>query len=70
MIKVSKNSRTHKSAINADEMSLLISDIMERCDSIESKLDILIAKQDAKLCQCDSEEHFAFGDGSEQPYIK
>jgi len=70
MIKVSKNSRTHKSAINADEMSLLISDIMERCDSIESKLDILIAKQDAKLCQCDSEEHFIIGDGSKQPYIE
>lgn len=70
MIKTNKNSRTHQSAINADEMSLLISDIMERCDSIESKLDILIAKQAAKLCQCDSEDHFIIGDGSKQPYIE
>lgn len=70
MIKTNKNSRTHQSAINADEMSLLISDIMERCDSIEAKLDMLIAKQDAKLCQCDSGDHFTIGDGSEQPYIE
>lgn len=62
MIKTSKNSRTHKSAINADEMSLIVSHIMEKCDTIEAKLDMLIAKQDAKLCQCDDEK--------EIPYLK
>ena len=50
MIKTNKNSRTHQSAISADEMSLIVSHIMEKCDSIEAKLDMLIAKQDAKLC--------------------
>jgi flagellar biosynthesis chaperone FliJ len=55
MIK-SRNTPTTKSAINNDEMSLLLSEFMDKCDSIEQKLDMLIERQEAKLCQCDDEE--------------
>jgi flagellar biosynthesis chaperone FliJ len=55
MIK-SRNTPTVKSAINNDEMSLLLSEFMDKCDSIEQKLDLLIERQEAKLCQCDDEE--------------
>ncbi|HAW05757.1 MAG TPA: hypothetical protein DCW83_13805 [Saprospirales bacterium] len=55
MIK-SRNTPTTKSAINNDEMSLLLSEFMDKCDSIEQKLDLLIERQEAKLCQCDDEE--------------
>jgi len=55
MIK-SRNTPTTKSAINNDEMSLLLSEFMDKCDSIEQKLDLLIERQEAKLCQCDNEE--------------
>ena len=55
MIK-SRNTPTTKSAINNDEMSLLLSEFMDKCDSIEQKLDLLIEWQEAKLCQCDDEE--------------
>ena len=54
MIK-SRNTPTVKSAINNDEMSLLLSEFMDKCDSIERKLDLLIDRQEAKLCQCDEE---------------
>jgi len=54
MIK-SRNTPTTKSAINNDEMSLLLSEFMDKCDSIEQKLDLLIERQEAKLCQCDDE---------------
>ena len=54
MIK-SRNTPTVKSAINNDEMSLLLSEFMDKCDSIEQKLDLLIERQEAKLCQCDDE---------------
>ena len=55
MIK-SRTTPTSKSAINNDEMSLLLSEFMDKCDSIEQKLDLLIERQEAKLCQCDNEE--------------
>ena len=55
MIK-SRTTPTSKSAINNDEMSLLLSEFMDKCDSIEQKLDLLIERQEAKLCQCDDEE--------------
>ena len=55
MIK-SRNTPTVKSAINNDEMSLLLSEFMDKCDSIERKLDLLIDRQEAKLCQCDKED--------------
>ena len=55
MIK-SRTTPTTKSAINNDEMSLLLSEFMDKCDSIEQKLDLLIERQEAKLCQCDDEE--------------
>jgi flagellar biosynthesis chaperone FliJ len=55
MIK-SRNTPTVKSAINNDEMSLLLSEFMDKCDSIERKLDLLIDRQEAKLCQCDEED--------------
>ena len=55
MIK-SRNTPTTKSAINNDEMSLLLSEFMDKCDSIEQKLDLLIERQEAKLCKCDDEE--------------
>jgi len=61
MIK-SRNTPTVKSAINNDEMSLLLSEFMDKCDSIERKLDLLIDRQEAKLCQCDDEK--------EIPYLK
>ena len=48
MIK-SRNTPTTKSAINNDEMSLLLSEFMDKCDSIEQKLDLLIERQEAKL---------------------
>jgi flagellar biosynthesis chaperone FliJ len=54
MIK-SRTTPTSKSAINNDEMSLLLSEFMDKCDSIEQKLDLLIERQEAKLCQCDDE---------------
>ena len=54
MIK-SRNTPTVKSAVNNDEMSLLLSEFMDKCDSIERKLDLLIDRQEAKLCQCDEE---------------
>ena len=53
-----RTTQTTRNAISTDEMSLLISEFMDKCDSIERKLDLLIERQDAKLCQCDSEEHF------------
>ena len=55
MIK-SRTTPTTKSAINNDEMSLLLSEFMDKCDIIEQKLDLLIERQEAKLCQCDDEE--------------
>jgi len=54
MIK-SRTTPTSKSAINNDEMSLLLSEFIDKCDSIEQKLDLLIERQEAKLCQCDDE---------------
>ena len=53
-----RTTQTTRNAISTDEMSLLISEFMDKCDSIERKLDLLVERQDAKLCQCDSEEHF------------
>ena len=47
-----RTTQTTRNAISSDEMSLLISEFMDKCDSIERKLDLLIEKQDAKLCQC------------------
>jgi hypothetical protein len=55
MIK-SRTTPTTKSAINNDEMSLLLSEFMDKCDIIEQKLDLLIERQEAKLCQCDDKE--------------
>jgi hypothetical protein len=55
MIK-SRTTPTTKSAINNDEMSLLLSEFMDKCDIIEQKLDLLSERQEAKLCQCDDEE--------------
>ena len=55
MIK-SRTKPASKSAINNDEMSLLLSEFMDKCDIIEQKLDLLIERQEAKLCQCDDEE--------------
>jgi len=52
MIK-SRNTPTVKSAVNNDEMSLLLSEFMDKCDDLERKLDLLIDRQEAKLCQCD-----------------
>tara|TARA_X000000950_G_scaffold127175_1_gene159032 strand:- start:337 stop:513 length:177 start_codon:yes stop_codon:yes gene_type:complete len=54
MIK-SRNTNLHKTSLNNDEVGLIMSEIMEKCDAIEQKLDLLIAKQDEKLCQCDDE---------------
>lgn len=57
MIK-SRNTSTFKASITNDEVGLIMAEVMERCDGIEQKLDMLIAKQDAKLCQCDEEESY------------
>ena len=54
MIK-SRNTSSTKPSISSDEMALILSELMDKCDSIERKLDLLIDKQDAKLCQCDEE---------------
>jgi len=36
-----------------DELGLLMADMMAKFDTIETKINTLIAAQDAKLCKCD-----------------
>ena len=48
-----KRSVPASTAITNDELGLLMADMMAKFDTIETKINTLIAAQDAKLCKCD-----------------
>lgn len=53
MINASEKRSVPASAITNDELGLLMADMMAKFDTIETKINTLIAAQDAKLCKCD-----------------